>query len=216
MALARRRRAAAQTTFKLCSLLLEYPGEELLALRADVLGVVATLPASPAATALGRFCSWWEATAPLAAAQHYVETIDLHKRSGLYMTFYAEGDRRERGMALLRLRRLYRAAGLPQEGGELPDYLPVMLEFAAAAPAGRGELVLREHRAALELLRLSLREHSSPYAYLLDAVCLTLGEASAADRARAARLAAGGPPSELVGLEPFAPPEVMPPVEARR
>ena len=52
-------------------------------------------------------------------------------------------------------KKLYRAAGLPQDGGELPDYLPVMLEFAAAAPPGRGELVLREHRAALELVRLS-------------------------------------------------------------
>ena len=59
-----------------------------------------------------------------------------------------------------------------------------MLEFAAAAPDGRGELVLREHRAALELVRLSLRDRGSPYADVLDAVCLTLGEPSAADRAR--------------------------------
>ena len=91
-----------------------------------------------------------------------------------------------------------------------------MLEFAAAAPPGHGELVLREHRAALELVRLSLRERESPYAHLLDAVCLTLGDASAADRARMLRLAATGPPRELVGLEPFAPPEVMPSAEARR
>lgn len=143
-------------------------------------------------------------------------TFDLEKRCGLYLTFYGEGDRRERGMALLRLRRLYRAAGLPQDGRELPDYLPVMLEFAAAAPARRGELVLREHRAALELVRLGLRESGSPYADLLDAVCAALGEPSAADHARAIKLAASGPPSELVGLEPFAPPEVMPDSGARR
>ena len=72
----------------------------------------------------------------MAIAQHYVETIDLHKRSGLYLTFYSDGDKRERGSALLRLKQLYRAAGLPLEGTELPDYLPVMLEFAAAAPRG--------------------------------------------------------------------------------
>jgi nitrate reductase delta subunit len=91
-----------------------------------------------------------------------------------------------------------------------------MLEFASLAPAGRGELVLREHRAALELLRLAVRERDSPYAEVLDAVCLTLGEPSAADRARAIKLAAVGPPSELVGLEPFAPPEVTPGSGARR
>src|SRR5690606_8172277 len=98
-------------------------------------------------------------------ARHYVETLDLNKRAGLYLTFYTDGDKRQRGAALLRLKQLYRAAGLPLEGAdELPDYLPVMLEFAAAAPDGRGEIVLREHRAALELVRLSLRDLASPYA----------------------------------------------------
>jgi nitrate reductase delta subunit len=105
---------------------------------------------------------------------------------------------------------MYRAAGLPLEGTELPDFLPVMLEFAAAAPDGRGELVLREHRPAIELLRLSLRDRGSGYADVVEAVDATLGELSAADRARAVKLAAAGPPRELVGLEPFAPPEVMP------
>ena len=91
-----------------------------------------------------------------------------------------------------------------------------MLEFAAAAPEGRGEIVLREHRPALELVRLSLRELDSPYADPVDAVCLTLGELPAADRDRVGNLVAGGPPSELVGLEPFAPPEVMPSADAPR
>ncbi|HEU4979252.1 MAG TPA: nitrate reductase molybdenum cofactor assembly chaperone [Solirubrobacteraceae bacterium] len=212
----RGRRSAARTVYKLCSLLLEYPHEELYAAREELLAAVAALPRSAAAEALGRFCAWWSQTSPSDAAAHYVEAIDLDRRAGLYMTFYSDGDRRERGVALLRLRRLYRAAGLPQEGAELPDYLPLMLEFAAAAPGGRGELVLREHRAALELVRTRLREQGSPYGELLEAVALTLGEPSAADRARAAMLVANGPPTELVGLEPFAPPEVVPDVGARR
>jgi nitrate reductase molybdenum cofactor assembly chaperone NarJ/NarW len=210
-----RRAAAAARVYKLCSLLLSYPDEELLAAREELEAAVEALPGSPARDALARFLGWWAASEPLALAQHYVETFDLHKRSGLYLTFYGEGDRRQRGSALLRLRRMYRASGLPQDGAELPDHLPVMLEFAALAPDGRGELVLREHRAALEVLRLSLRDHGTPYADVLDAVCLTLGDVSAAERARVAALAAGGPPRELVGLEPFAPPEVMPGLGAR-
>ena len=217
MALPRRgRRAAEATTFKLCSLLLQYPDAELVAARGELRDAVSDLPRSGAAEALGRFLAWWTETEPLAVEQHYVETFDLHKRSGLYLTFYGEGDRRERGAALLRLRRLYRAAGLPQEGGELPDFLPLMLEFAAAAPPGYGRALLREHRAAIELVRLSLSELGTPYADVLEAVCQTLGEPSAADRARVGRLAAAGPPQELVGLEPFAPPEVMPSTEPRR
>jgi nitrate reductase delta subunit len=91
-----------------------------------------------------------------------------------------------------------------------------MLEFAAAAPNRSGEIVLREHRAALELLRGSLHDRGTPYAGVIDAVCLTVGDASAADRAQAIKLAASETPTELVGLEPFAPPEVMPTTEARR
>lgn len=216
MRLRRRSRVDAQHIYKLCSLLLCYPDEELLGARADLAGAADGARPGPVGDALSRFCAWWADEDPISLQQHYVETFDLHKRCGLYLTFYGEGDRRARGQALLRLKRMYRAAGLPLEGSELPDYLPVMLEFAASAPGGRGEIVLREHRPALELLRSSLRERSTPYAEVIEAVCATLGETSAADRARAMSLAAGGPPGELVGLEPFAPPEVMPPVEGPR
>jgi nitrate reductase molybdenum cofactor assembly chaperone NarJ/NarW len=219
MALRRRTRENRSTVYKLCSLLLSYPDEELLDARDELADAVNGLPAGSARAALERFCAWWLAEDPLALEQRYVSTFDLDKRCGLYLTFYGEGDRRDRGMALLRLRRMYRAAGLPQQDGELPDFLPVMLEFAASAPSGRGELVLREHRAALELVLESLHERESPYASVLDGLCATLGEPSAADRARAIKLAASGPPQELVGLEPFAPPEVMPgirPIGARR
>jgi nitrate reductase delta subunit len=211
------RRSDAPTAYKLCSLLLLYPDEELLAAHDELRAAVARLRHSPAAEPLERFLAWWAGQEPLALQQHYVETFDLHKRCGLYVTFYGEGDRRQRGGALLRLKRLYRAAGLPLEGSnELPDYLPVMLEFAAAAPDGRGEIVLREHRAALELVRHGLHERGTPYAGVLDAVCLTLGEPSPADHARAVELAAAGPPAELVGLEPFTPPEIVPSAGARR
>ncbi|MGH2844324.1 MAG: nitrate reductase molybdenum cofactor assembly chaperone, partial [Solirubrobacteraceae bacterium] len=98
----------------------------------------------------------------------------------------------------------------------LPDYLPAMLEFAGDAPGGRGQIMLREHRAAIELLRVSLRDRGTAYALVLDAVTATLGEVSAVERAKVIGLAASGPPQELVGLEPFAPPEVMPRMEARR
>ena len=97
------------------------------------------LPPPAAAEALERFCAWWAVQEPRSLQQHYVETFDLHKRCGLYLTFYGEGDKRARGAALLRLKRLYRAAGLPLESSELPDYLPVMLEFAAARPTDRAK-----------------------------------------------------------------------------
>ena len=92
-------------------------------MRPELAAAVDDLPPSPARDALERFLGWWEATDPLVAEQHYVETIDLHKRSGLYLTFYGEGDKRELGSALLRLKQMYRSAGLPLEGSELSRYL---------------------------------------------------------------------------------------------
>jgi nitrate reductase molybdenum cofactor assembly chaperone NarJ/NarW len=211
-----RRQSQRASAYKLCSLALQYPDDELIAGRADLSTAAAELPAGPVAEPLGLFFAWFAQAPPLELAQHYVKTFDLHKRNGLYVTFYSHGDRRERGLVLLRLKKLYRAAGLPPEGPELPDYLPLMLEFAAAATPQHGELVLREHRPALEVIRLSLREQRSPYEHVLDAVCELVGGMSANERLSLEALLAQGPPQELVGPEPFAPPEVMPSAEARR
>ena len=137
-----------------------------------------------------------------------METFDLRRRATLELTYYAHGDTRERGMALLRLKKLYRAAGLPMESRELPDHLTVMLAFAALAPTGHGEALLAEHRPAIELLRLSLHDLESPYAHVLDAIAALLppltrvralrgraararGPAGGSGRARAVRAAGG-------------------------
>jgi nitrate reductase delta subunit len=215
-----RRGARAQAErarlYKVCSLALQYPDEDLIAAREDLAAAAADLRPASTVSALERFFAWFTSAAPLELAQHYVQTFDLHKRSALYLTFYSLGDRRDRGLALLRLKKLYRAAGLPLEGSELPDFLPVMLEFAAAAAPEQGTLVLSEHRAALELVRLALHEQQTPYAHVLDAVCSQVGHLSAAERLKLDGLIAQGPPQELVGLEPFAPSQVMPTTGARR
>ncbi|MCK9248875.1 MAG: nitrate reductase molybdenum cofactor assembly chaperone [Solirubrobacteraceae bacterium] len=212
----RRRDADASRTLDLCGLLLEYPHERTHAGAGELRDAADGLPDGPTRDALRRFLAWWTAVPLDAIRRHYVETFDLKRRCGLYLTYYEEGDKRGRGMALLRLRKLYRAAGLPMADDELPDFLPVMLEFAASAPEGRGLTVLGQYRAEIELVRLALVDEGSPYAALLDAVTLVLGEPSAVDRARAATVAAQGPPQELVGLEPFGMPDVHGGAEARR
>jgi nitrate reductase delta subunit len=178
--------------------------------RDEITGAVEALPRSAQREALQRFDAYLDAHSARELEQRYVETFDLRRRAGLYATYYVHGDTRKRGMALLRLKRLYAAAGLELASGELPDYLPLMLEFAALAPDGAGETLLREHRPALELLRASLRDADSPYADLLDALCAGLPRLSALEREHVRRLGEEGPPSEQVGLQPFAPPEVMP------
>jgi nitrate reductase delta subunit len=198
----RRRRKPEPAPWALLSYALRYPEPGR---REELAAEVAALPAGDVRAALERFVAGWDGD-----PASYVETVDLRRRASLHLTYYAHGDTRGRGMALLRLKKLYRAAGLPMDSAELPDHLVVMLAFAALAEPGCGEAVLAEHRPALELLRLSLHDLASPYAHVLDAIAACLPELSVTDRADVARLVREGPPEEAVGLEPFAPAEVMP------
>lgn len=188
---------------KLLSLLLQYPSDELLAARAE-------LATAGRGGPVARFLDWWVQEPARELQRSYVETFDFTRRNSLYLTYHVHGDRRQRGVALLRLKQRYAAAELDLLDGELPDYLPVMLEFAALAPPDVGLAALVEVRDAIELVRASLQESGSPYSLLLDAVADLLPGLTGAQAARVRRLAADGPPSEQVGLEPFAPPEVMP------
>lgn len=200
---------AASAPWALLSYVLRYPDADVAAARADIAAEVAALPGGPVREALERFAAGWTGDQTELAAR-YVETFDLRRRASLYLTYYAHGDTRERGMALLRLKKLYRAAGLPMDSTELPDHLTVMLAFAALAPPGHGAALLAEHRPAIELLRLSLQDLSSPYAHVLDALAACLPALSVSERGEVTRLAREGPPGEAVGLEPYGPPEAMP------
>ena len=191
------RRPRREPPYRLLSFALDYPtaGSDRELAGADVLGA---------------FKDWRRQTPLPERQRRYVETFDLDRRSSLHLTYYLHGDTRKRGLALLRLKHLYAAAGLPLDTDELPDHLPVLLEFAAVAPPGYGRTLLAEHRLSLELLRLRLIQVESPWACLLEQLCASLPRLLAPERDRLARLAAEGPPGERVGLEPFAPPEVMP------
>jgi nitrate reductase delta subunit len=130
-----------------------------------------------------------------------VELFDFRRRCCLYLTYYTAGDTRRRGEALADFATTYRTAGLQVAGGELPDYLPAVLDLAAADDAGWR--LLREHRVGLDLLGEALAAARSVYQQAVRAVLHMLPTAAPADRAAATRLARTGPPQELVGLEPY-------------
>lgn len=197
--------AVRPMVLRLVSLLLSYPDEELLVSRDELIAAVRGLPDSPGRTHLLRFASWFGHATPMELACHYVETFDLRRRASLYLTYYLHGDTRRRGMALLLLKQRMRAAGLVPPEGELPDFLPVVCEFAAVA--GRaGEAPLRQHRQGVELIRAAVHEAGSHYAAVLDALVCELPSLSQSERDEVAALALRGPADEEVGLEPFAPP----------
>lgn len=193
----------------LVSLTLRYPDAEVLAERDAARRQALALAPSPATAALVAFMDWWAAEPAVELERRYVSTFDFARRTALDLTYYTHGDRRQRGLALVALRRRYAAQGLDLETSELPDHLPVVLEFAAAVPE-EGARLLAEFRPVIELLRLALERGESPYAGALSALCLSLPALTPDEIDELRRMAEEGPPSETVGLEPFAPPEVMP------
>jgi nitrate reductase molybdenum cofactor assembly chaperone NarJ/NarW len=189
--------------WRIAALLLDYPTPQTLTMLDELHAAAGSLPA-PAGPALMSFVDHLRRTPPIELAVYYVETFDLRRRNCLHLSYYAYGDTRKRGMALLRFKHAYRAAGVSLGEHELPDHLAVVLEFAATIDPVAGRRLLVEYRPVVELLRQSLHECGSPYAAVLDAVCATLPALNVADRRRVAELAAQGPPEEEVGLEPFA------------
>ncbi|MFE1248356.1 nitrate reductase molybdenum cofactor assembly chaperone [Streptomyces sp. NPDC058735] len=190
------------------SLLLAYPDDELPGRVGLALRVAATQPGA-VADPLVRFAELARRTGLAELAADYVATFDHRKRCCPFLTYYAHGDTRKRGIALLRLKQTYARAGWRLTEDELPDHLAVVLEFAAAEPATGGRL-FTEHRAGLELLRLALRDAASPWAHVLDSVSATLPALGGDEHEAVRRLAAEGPPEEQVGLDPYAAPRFLP------
>ena len=191
------------------SLLLDYPAEGLLA-RVDLIRSASLGLPTAVGERIRTFLVHLEST-PLPELQaDYVETFDARRRCNLFLTYFAHGDTRKRGMALLRFKQAYLRSGFALDDSELPDHLCVVLEFAATIDRDLGRDLMLDHRAGLELLRLSLQDMGSPWAGLVDAVTSTLPPLRGDERDAVRRLAAEGPPEEEVGLAPFAQPQFSP------
>lgn len=196
------------------SLLLGYPDERLLADLPTIRGATHELPASvgePIREVVVHLES-----APLTDLQaDYVETFDRRRRNSLFLTYFAHGDTRKRGVALLRFKQTYLRSGFvldadSEHGGELPDHLCVVLEFGATVERRLGWGLLMDHRAGLELLRMSLRDEGSAWTGAVEAVTATLPPLRGDEMEAVRRLAAEGPPEEEVGLTPYATPAFDP------
>ena len=196
------------------SLLLEYPDEELIERLALIRAASHELPdkvGEPLRATVVHLES-----EPLSQLQEeYVDTFDTRRRQNLFLTYFAHGDTRKRGVALLRFKQTYLRSGFvldadSEHGGELPDHLCVVLEYAATVDQDLGRGLLLDHRAGLELLRLALRDTGSGWAGAVDAVTATLPSLRGDEWDIVRRLAAEGPPEEEVGLTPYATPAFDP------
>jgi nitrate reductase delta subunit len=117
----------------------------------------------------------WRAE-PLEAEADYVELFDRGRGTSLHLFEHVHGDSRERGPVMIDLGQTYEKAGLILAEGELPDYLPAVLEFASTQPVREARAFLGEMAHILNAIFGALLDRSSPYASVFGALLELAGE----------------------------------------
>jgi nitrate reductase delta subunit len=172
-------------TFKVLSLLLSYPEAELIAHGAELAQVVeqeALLPADQR-RAVARFIGELTQLDLLDAQERYVGLFDRNRSLSLHLYEHIHGESRDRGQAMVQLAELYRLHGLAIGAAELPDYLPLFLEFLSLLPPAAARSLLGEAVHVVTALRENLAGRASTYATVMGAV-----ESLAAKHAERARI----------------------------
>lgn len=113
---------------------------------------------------------------PLEAEAGYVELFDRGRATSLHLFEHVHGDSRDRGPAMIDLAQTYEQAGLYLAEGELPDYLPAVLEFVSTQPAPEANAFLGEMSHIFNALFNALQERETAYASVLGALLELAGE----------------------------------------
>lgn len=118
----------------------------------------------------------------------YVQTFDRGRATSLHLFEHVHGDSRERGPAMIDLAQTYEKAGLFLAPGEMPDYLPVVLEFVSTQPPKEARAFLGEMAHIFNAIFSALHQRENAYASVLGALLELAGE-----KAHAARVAPDEP-----------------------
>jgi nitrate reductase delta subunit len=173
-------------TFKVLSALLAYPECELVThahILLSVLDSEALLPIEHRQAIVG-FIDDLARLDPLEAQERYVALFDRNRSLSLHLYEHVHGESRDRGQAMVQLAEFYRLHGVEIGARELPDYLPLFLEFLSMLPVTAAASLLSEAVHVVAALKERLAERGSPYAAVMSAV-----EALAAKSAERAAVA---------------------------
>lgn len=153
-------------TYAALGRLIDYPRAETIAHLPDLLAVLEDEGALPVRLrqALARLTTALAAKDPMEAEERYVALFDRTRTLSLHLYEHLHGESRDRGMAMVRLAALYRGHGFEIAARELPDYLPLLLEFLAQIPDSEARGVLAEAAHLIDKLHGALARCASPYA----------------------------------------------------
>ncbi len=158
--------------FNVLSRLLDYPDDELMSNLDGVIDYVKTsdsIEESEKETIM-EFISWMRIHTSTGMQQTYVETFDMVPEHDLHLTHHIFGDDKGRGPALIDLSEHFKGEGLEAKDGEIPDFLPLILEYVSTLDEFSSRVFLGDAKKIIKVIADNLEDAKSPYAKLLKIV----------------------------------------------
>jgi len=164
--------------FKAFSALLSYPEAEMRQALPEIADVIrrSALVASREQAALLALIEEIGSDDLLSAQEHYVDLFDRGRALSLHLFEHLHGESRDRGSAMVQLKQLYAAAGFELATRELPDYLPVVLEYLSCREMAEVREMLADCVDILRTIAKALIARRSRYAAVLQALIVIAGE----------------------------------------
>jgi nitrate reductase delta subunit len=168
----------ASGTLRVLAALLGYPDARMRGYLSEMGGILRGEAALSAArlAELDALLDTLASADPLETEAGYVELFDRGRATSLHLFEHVHGDSRDRGPAMIDLAQTYEKTGLYLAPGELPDYLPAVLEFVSTQPPREARAFLGEMAHIFSALFGALQERTSPYASVPGALLELAGE----------------------------------------
>lgn len=159
---------------KMMSILLTYPDEHYQGVLASLQERLEELPSSEVRQKLAATVRCLQQMPPLNLQEEYTRTFDFNPSHCLQLSYLKWGDARERGAELARLHQIYRDAGFEMVSRELPDHLPLMLEFLSITSEDIGRQLVDDYRNELNGLADRIVQSSTVYAGVMESLAKLL------------------------------------------
>lgn len=158
--------------YNIMARLLDYPDDELMKNLPEIIDAInqdnAIGPQEK--EDLLNLISWMNMHDLTGLQSKYVQTFDMVPEHDLHLTHHLFGDDRGRGPALIDLSEYYKASGLEVEGNEIPDFLPLILEYVSTLDDLQARVFLGDASKVLKVIGDNLEKAESPYARILRIV----------------------------------------------
>ena len=159
-----------RSLLKVLSILLQYPEDVFIGSFEELREAVVEIPLEEHREKCVNFLNYLDNNSLIHLQEEYTATFDLNPATSLNLTYHKWGDARERGSALSDLNYLYHKAGYDSSDDDLPDYLPLILEFLSITTLAGSFSFLGQYCDHIEAVGSRLREKGSPYAGLFEIV----------------------------------------------